>query len=368
MRVMELCLSPNKGGLELYFADVSNALLGEFDVVNVVSQHSNIEALIKANHPILKLKKKAHYFPVVAAYQLAKIIDEQAIDVIHIHWNNDLTLAVLAKLLSKRKPKLVLTRHMKFPSKKDSLFHKFLYKNVNHVFAITQTMADDLNRFIPQDVRPDISVNYLGIEPLEATPKAVIEQRRAIFDPENKQFLIALVGRIGFYKGHDFLLGALKLAKANGLPFKALVIGHAMSETYLKGLKQRVVDAGLEQHMVFTGFVDEPRQLMQACDVLVLPTIEETFGLVLIEAMSVGVPVIGSNRGGVPEIIEDKETGLLFESCDDQRLFEALNTIYSQPQQARQYAEKAQVLTQTKFNKDKHIERLVQDLKEIGHV
>jgi len=367
MKLMELCLSPNKGGLELYFADISNALVGEFDMVNVIANDSNVTPFIQGNHPILKLKKLVHYFPLLSAFKLAKLIDEQAIDVVHMHWNNDLTLAVFSKLLSNRKPKLILTRHMKFPSKKDSFFHKFLYKNVDHIFAITQTMADDLNRFIPADVRPNISVNYLGIDTLDSMPDNIIEQQRAKYDPNNNHFLIALVGRIDFDKGHDFLLGALKIAKAKGLPFKALVVGHPMSESYLEGLKQRVVDAGLEQHMLFTGFVDEPKLLMQACDVLVLPTIEETFGLVLIEAMSVGVPVIGSNRGGVPEIIEDQVTGLLFESCDEKSLFEALNTMYAQPQNAQEYAKKAKLLTHTKFNKDKHIARLVRDLKEISH-
>ncbi|MDX8381063.1 MAG: glycosyltransferase family 4 protein [Ghiorsea sp.] len=368
MKLMELCLSPNKGGLELYFADISNILADKFAVVNVITKGSNVESFIQDNHPILNLQKRAHYFPLISAFKLAKLIDEQTIDVVHMHWNNDLTLAVFAKLLSKRKPKLVLTRHMKFPSKKDGFFHKFLYKNVDHIFAITQTMAHDFNRFVPEDVRPDISVNYLGIDMIEPSSVDMIQQRRAEYDSENNHFLIALVGRIDFDKGHDFLLSALEIAKAKGLPFKALIIGHPMSETYLEGLKRRVVDAGLEDYMVFTGFVDEPRQLMQACDVLVLPTIEETFGLVLIEAMSVGVPVIGSNRGGVSEIIEDQVTGLLFESCDEKSLFEALKTIYAQPELAQQYAEKAKLLTQTKFNKDKHIARLVQGLKEISHV
>ena len=366
IKVLELCLSPHQGGLELYVADISQRLSSVMDVCCVVGKDSKIAPLMQPL-AVITLPKLSHYMPLFAAKKLASLMDEREIDVVHMHWNHDLTLAVLAKLFSHRKLKLILTRHMKFPSRKNSFFHRFLYRNIDHIMAITQTMAFDLKRFIPDDVRPNISVNYLGIEPLPDVDRALIQQRRKGYDPEGNQFLIALVGRIAFEKGHEFLLEALKIAKGQGLPFKALVVGHPMQESYLTSLKQKVNDAGLQEHMIFTGFVDEPRCVMQACDVLVLPTIEETFGLVLIEAMSVGLPVIGSNRGGVPEIINHEETGLLFESCDSQSLFDALYQIYSKPDVAKQYAAKAKASAHTQFHMDRHMQQLVACLEEVGH-
>ncbi len=365
VKVLELCLSPNKGGLELYFAKICNELQNRVDVLSVISPDSKLSALIQTKS--LTLLKKVHYLPLFAARKLARIIDEYDIDIIHLHWNKDLTLAVLAKGLSKRKPKLVITRHMKFPSRKDGLLHRFLYKNTDVIMAISQTMADDLNRFIPADVRPEIVVNYLGIDAVTIFNEQDIQQTRSIYDPNDQCFLIALVGRIAYEKGHDFLLEALKIAKAKGLPFKVLVVGHPMEERYLDDLKIKVADLDLQNDMLFLGFVDEPRRLMQACDVLVLPTIEETFGLVLIEAMSVGTVVVGSNRGGVPEIIDDKRTGLLFESCDSQSLFKALEYLYLNPKQAEVYADAAKLKVEEKFSADKHLQSLVKTLKEVAN-
>jgi len=365
LKVLQLCCSPNKGGLELYFANICNALKDEVQVLAVIAPDSKLQPLIHTE--ITTLPKKVHYLPLFAAKKLASIIDKRDIDVIHLHWNKDLTLAVLAKLCSKRKPKLVITRHMKFPVMKDGLLHRFLYKHINHIMAITKTMAFDLKRFIPDDVRPDISVNYLGIDSVSPFTDEEVSKTRTLYDAENKHFLIALVGRIDADKGHDLLLEALAIAKARGLPFKVLVVGHPMQESYLQGLKERVKAQGLQDKMLFLGFVDEPRCLMQACDVLVLATIEETFGLVLIEAMSVGTPVIGSNRGGVPEIIEDKYTGLLFESCDSQSLFEALETLYLNPEQAKAYASQACIKVQEKFDANTHIQTLLNTLKEVAN-
>ncbi len=364
-KVLELCLSPNKGGLELYFADICNALRHEMPVLSVISPDSKLKTLIQTKK--VELGKKIHYLPLFAAKKMANTIDEQAIDIVHLHWGKDLTLAVLAKLFSKRKPKLVITRHMKFPAMKDSLLHRFLYKYIDHMIAITKTMAHDLQRFIPEDVRPDISLNYLGIDTEVAFTKQEVEKTRALYDPDNNHFLITLVGRIAFEKGHEFLLQALHIAKAKKLPFKVLVVGHPMEQSYLQTLKAQVKSLGLHDDMLFLDFVDEPRCLMQACDVLVLPTIEETFGLVLIESMSVGTPVIGSNRGGVPEIIDDKQTGLLFESCDSQSLFEALEILYLNPEQAKAYADAAKRKVKEKFDSQTHMQTLVNTLKEVAH-
>ncbi len=364
--LLELCTSPAKGGLELYYANISNQLQEYFHVVNVISSHSQVEANIGTAHPVLKLNKKAHYFPIIAALKLAKIIDDYGIHVVHMHWNKDLTLLVLAKLLSKSRPKIVLTRHMQFPARKDSFFHRFLYQHIDHIIAITKTMENDLKRFIPQDVQPEISVNYLGIQPLQPSAAEVVKQVRKPYDPDSNKFLIGLFGRIDPYKGPDLLIDALVMAKQQQLPFKALIVGHAMTESYLESLKKRVSQHQLEDYLIFTGFVENPRELMQACDTVILTTIEETFGLVLIEAMSMGVPVIGSNRGGVPEIIEHQQTGLLFESGDSQELFKALLFLYQHPVIAQDYAKKALATVQVKFSAQRHLDRLVKCLTELS--
>ncbi len=364
LRVMELCCSPHKGGLELYFADICNQLASSFDVLAVVSPSSPLASRIAV--PKQTLAKWSHYTPLISAWRLAKQLDKHGTQVLHIHWGRDLTVAVLAKLLSKTKPKLVMTRHMKFPAMKNNILHRFLYRHVDMMMAITQTMANDLHRFIPEDVRPEIRVNYLGVRPIENQAEAAA-QLRLQYNPENKHFVIGLFGRIDYDKGHEFLLDAMRMAKAKGLPFRALIVGHPMQESYLEALKQKVRDAGLAQDMLFLGFVENPLALMQACDVVVLATIEETFGLVLIEAMSVGTPVIGSNRGGVPEIIEDKQTGLLFESCDSESLFQALVYMYEHPKQAAHFASRAQAKVKQTFDATDHVRRLVAALEEVAH-
>jgi glycosyltransferase involved in cell wall biosynthesis len=93
-----------------------------------------------------------------------------------------------------------------------------------------------------------------------------------------------------------------------------------MSEEYLSALQKDVIMRGLKDRIIFTGFTREAQSMMQLCDVMVLATENETFGLVLIEAMMCGVCVVGSDSGGPLEIIDDEINGLLFKTFDAEDL------------------------------------------------
>ena len=73
---------------------------------------------------------------------------------------------------------------------------------------------------------------------------------------------------------------------------------------------------GLQDRIIFTGFTSEAQAMMQLCDVVVLATENETFGLVLIEAMMCGICVVASDSGGPLEIIDNGVNGLLFKTFD----------------------------------------------------
>jgi glycosyltransferase involved in cell wall biosynthesis len=179
-----------------------------------------------------------------------------------------------------------------------------------------------MRRFIPE-IADRIDSLYYGVAaPAQfLTPEERAAKRHELGLPEDR-FLIGLFGRIKHYKGQHLLLEALARARAEGLPMHGLIVGRAMEDDYLAELKARSAREGLP--VTFKDFVDGPQALMQACDCVILTTVEETFGLVLVEAMRAGVAVVGSDRGGVPEIIEQGVSGLLFASSDAEDLYRQL--------------------------------------------
>ena len=96
---------------------------------------------------------------------------------------------------------------------------------------------------------------------------------------------------------------------------------------------------------------------MPCFDLIILPTYEETFGLIVAEAMMMEVPVIGSNAGGVPEIINDQENGLLFESKNYTDLRKKIDFIIEKKESTRQIINKASKFANQRYDYEKHFIR-----------
>jgi L-malate glycosyltransferase len=90
-----------------------------------------------------------------------------------------------------------------------------------------------------------------------------------------------------------------------------------MDDAYMVVLKTKVKELDIEDKIIFTGFTKDVNEHMKLCDVTVLATPKETFGLVIIESMINKVPVIATSNGGPLEIIDDEIDGLLFDRTSD---------------------------------------------------
>ncbi len=324
-KILEVCFSPDLGGLELYMSRCANELSKNFNVICAVAAKSKLKEFIE-DVKKFEIKRKSS-FSLLSSLKLAKIIDKEEVDIIHLHWTKDIPIVVFAKIFSKRKPKLVQTRHMNMTRFKSDFYHKFLYKNIDMIIAITKRLEEQLIKFIPSDIRPKIKLLYLGAEKAQLLTKEEINNFKKELDIKDS-FMIGLIGRIDEFKGQYLLIEAMNLLMHKNLNIKAYIVGHAMSEEYLKELKQKVIDYSLENCVKFLGFTKEPHRFMQACDVVLMTSKNETFGLVTIESMQMGTAVIGSNSGGVLEIIDDKKSGLLFENENAEDLALKIEKLY----------------------------------------
>ena len=259
----------------------------------------------------------------------------------HLHWTKDIPVVVFAKLLSKRKPKIVQTRHMHMTRFKSDFYHKFLYKNIDMMIAVTNLVKEQLEKFIPKDIRPKIETSYIGAN----TPKLLSnEEKNSLKKSFNitDEFIVCIVGRIEEAKGQHIVLEAVESLRKSGIKIKTLVVGHYMDENYFNNLKNSYPND------IFTGFVSNPTDFMQISDCVVLATKKETFGLVLIEAMKCGVCILGSNSGGPLEIIDDEKTGLHFKTMNSNDLYHKLKLIYEN----KELREKLALAGQEKANRE----------------
>jgi glycosyltransferase involved in cell wall biosynthesis len=333
MNILELCLSPDFGGLEIHIKDYCSWLEEQTDITLFLALREDsrlFRALSQSKSITITFRSRMKSFPIIKAIKLAQFLRDHSIDVIHVHWKNDLPLAALTKWLSNKGIRFVYTRHMSLPGKKYDIYHKLIYGRMDYFIATTRRIADQAKQNLPID-SSKIRQIYLGINAPATISEREKKELKKKFDLGDV-FTIGLFGRISEFKGHHLLISAIEKLKEEGLRLRALIVGHAMEGAYLKYLKQELVNKKLEEDIKFTGFYEQPTALMQCIDVLVLTTRRETFGLVMVEGMYVGVPVVGSNAGGVPEIIDHNVNGLLFEPDNIEALAGSIRRLYHDEQ------------------------------------
>ncbi len=309
--ILEFCLSPDLGGLELFMVNCYKDFKTKTTCKVIVAQTSKLDNYL-VNEDKFYLERNK-FFPIFPAHKLAKYIDANDIDVIHFHWTKDIATVVLAKVLSKKKPKIIQTRNMTMTRFKDDFYHRWLYKNIETMHAVTYQVKEQLQKFIPSDICPKVEMVYMGCEASNINNDRVEELRKSYNLTD--EFVVGIVGRIEDGKGQYLVIEALE--KLKNLHIKALIVGHTMDEKYLSQLKQKVRDLQIEDKVIFTGFTKEVNEHMQLFDVNILATPKETFGLVVIEAMANGVCMCATNKAGPLEIIEDGVDGVLFERNND---------------------------------------------------
>jgi glycosyltransferase involved in cell wall biosynthesis len=350
-KILELCLSPDLGGLEIFVTDC----FFNFKVLNdthlIIEQNSKLDKYIKD-------KKKAYlkrnkFLPIFPALQLAHYIDKNEIDIIHFHWTKDIATVVLAKIFSKQKPKIIQTRHMTMTRFKDDFYHKWLYKNIDMIHAVTYQVKYQLEKFIPFNIRPKIEMVYLGCENT-AINYTKIEELRDIYNIKD-EFVVGIIGRIEEPKGQFLVIEAI--AKLKNLNIKALIVGHTMDEKYLVKLKQKAQDLKIDKQIIFTGFTKNVNEHMKLFDINILATSKETFGLVVIEAMINEVCVIATNSGGPLEIINDGTDGILFERNSDD-LASKIKMLYENRELKNRLATAGKEKAQKQFNKNSQLKKL----------
>ncbi len=359
MKLLELCLSQGFGGLELYAEKVIRHYQEEnIPCLPVISKNSLLDKrLQEAKIQRSYLKVMNQYFPLVAAFKLASLCRDKEITALHIHWRKDFPLAVFTKLFCASPLRLVYTRQMALTREKRDLYHRFLYRFVDWYLPITQNLEKEARRYLP--LTPEkIKVLYYGVPGQRQADIATCNEYFESVNLTKGVFTVGLFGRIEAGKGQHLLVDAIIQLVEKGIQIQALIIGHIMDQSYYDDLRKKVIDSGLENKICFAGFHPDPTSIMGCFDVIVLASKAETFGLVLPEAMRAGTAVVGTNSGGVPEIIEAGKTGLLFTPGHSDELADCLEKLINNPELHRRLTDNGKQFADENFSEEKHFKEL----------
>jgi sugar transferase (PEP-CTERM/EpsH1 system associated) len=207
------------------------------------------------------------------------------------------------------------------------LFRRAAYAMADAVFALTGELRDYHAR--QAWITPErIGVIYNGVDTERFAPNSETRaaMRRELGLPEGS-FVIGSVGRLVQIKDHQTLLKAAALLSANGIDVRVLLVGSGPERERL----QNQAIGPLESRLCFAGDSSRIPEMLNAMDVFVLPSLGEGMSNTLLEAMACGLPVLATNVGGNPEIVENNVNGRLFTPGDADWLAAQLKCLARDP-------------------------------------
>jgi len=161
------------------------------------------------------------------------------------------------------------------------------------------------------------TVIHYGVPVERMQRRGSIRDAKAALDIPEDAIVIASLGRLEGHKGYEYLIRALPEILREEPKALAVIAGRGPQEGELRELAQQL---GVAHALRLLGFVDEIRDVLEAADIYIQPSLCETTGIALLEAGCLCVPLLGSAVGGIPEVIVDGVTGLLFPPRDPEQL------------------------------------------------
>ena len=358
---------PFEGGAERYVVEIVERLKAKYNFVILTSRLSR--GLARSEHYSgvdiyrlgIGLKIDKYLFPFLAPLRALFLRKE----LVHAVLASYAGLALcFYNILDRKTPTLLTLQSGKI--RMPRFLFKIVHRCPNIIQAVSQSLADRAKFFgaknvvvIPNGVdlkRFDVSQNSNEYDNMSDMKEKRIKIRKKI-GIDNNDFLVITVARLEKVKGIEYLIRAMAEIKKYGLGrynddtannknknrmnrIMLVVIGDG---TERNNLEELTGNLRLNDIIKFLGWVsneDVPFYLT-AADCFVLPSLSEGFGIAIIEAQAIGLPVIASKVGGIPDIIKDRENGILVRPGNSGDIARAILDIYNQPSVAKKIIKNA---------------------------
>lgn len=275
MRILNIMLGKGKGGLEKAFCDATHLLsLKDHQVLSVFQKEAWIAPMMQEAPGDKACVKSAAAWDPRTAWQLKRILKSFQPDAILCHGNRAFHVALKA---AQGLTPVVVVAHTPWPKRFEEASGVIaVSKGIQHLLAKKGIHTPHV---VPNTVRlPKIS------PPIQHNP-----------------IHLGAMGRLVEEKGFQVFLEALSTLKAQAIPFHAIVAGEG---PYAPTLKEKSASLHLQDHVTFTGWM-APQDFYHAIDLFILPSLVEPFGIVILEAMAHGVPVVATDCDGPTDIFKD---------------------------------------------------------------
>ena len=296
------------------------------------------------------LKRIQSYKGLLASKLIKNIIATEDIDVVHTFFESSDILGTIMGRLSKV-PLIISSRRDTGFTKNRRLLkiYKLLNRYVNLIMVNAQAVGDAAA--LQENIKPDkIKILYNGIKVEKYNVQVDVEKKKLELGIDPDAPVVGKIANLTPVKAHSFFLDAASKVLEKFPKTNFLLIGNGPLE---KQLKQYANDLNISNKIKFLGVREDIPEIISILDISVLSSLTEGCSNAILESMAGGKPVIATNVGGNPELIVDRETGLIVPSQDATALAEAECKLLSDKDLAIKMGERGRERVKSLYSMDK---------------
>jgi len=352
MNILYIANHLNSGGITSYLLSLASGMKEKGHNV-FIAAHSGekldkfLQLGVNFIRIPIKTKKEIGLGVFLSFLKLKDECKKHKIDIVH---SNSRTTQVVGCLLERfGKVPHLSTCHGFF---KRRVTRRILGSWGEKVIAVSQPVKEHLIRDFGVKEK-NITLIYNGIEVArfknhDAQFKAKMKRDLGLADAP----VVGIVGRLSDVKGHSYLIEAMQEVLKKIPQARLVIVGEGKMKKRLVSLSRRLEIA---KSILFIPSVKETRDILSIMDVFAMPSLKEGLGLALMEAMATGLAVIGSNVGGIKDLVQDGQTGLLVEPANVVSLASAISQLFMDSEKRTRLGHQAQIFISQNFTQEKMV-------------
>jgi glycosyltransferase involved in cell wall biosynthesis len=296
----------------------------------------------------------------LASYRMRQLISEYDYDILHSHTSHAHTLAFLGSL-GKGARRLV-TRRVDFSIFRHSFLHlsglKYRFM-AHHYIAISHKIKEVM---VKDGIPPErIFVVHSGIDPARFE-SSVKDHLIGEFNLKDGEHVVVNVAHLAGHKGQKYLVQAIPMVLDRMPNVRFFIVGGGELLGELQALANSL---GLNEALIFTGFRHDVGAFYEIADVVVTSSVQEGLGTAVLDALALGKPVVATNSGGIPEIVQDDQTGRLVPPADPAALAGGIIELLTNRKQAKRMATKGQMIVRKMFSVEAMVDANIEVYRQI---
>jgi len=324
MKIINLLLSNKNGGVEQSFVAYSSILKSlNHEVLAIVRKNAPYKKDIEnLGIEVIEIENKFGYYDFFAIKNLKEIIKNFKTNLVFSHTGKAIALS---KKALKKFPKIPLIAVNHSNNVKRSIGADIILSVNKEIFykTVDSGQAENRSFVMPNFIPLDLELQ----NPNWQNPNWQFNLDNFSFN--SKKIRIGAMGRLAPEKGLEYLIKTIKILKDQNCAAELVIGGDGELKQELKNLVNLL---NLNEEVKFLGWTSDKEKFFSSIDIFCLPSLEETFGIVLLEAMKYGKPIISSNCDGPRTIIKNEVNGILIDQKSPEQIVAAILKLKNNPQ------------------------------------